>query len=104
MGVERRVGSDMSYWIMHISGQPISETTVNHITCDDMLDPDISVQIKKFDQALTELLDDTNFIIDDFDDFGIKNEGCGIPQWDTWGPSYGDENITQTDTEYGEMI
>ena len=37
-----------------------------------MLDPDIAVQIKAFDRALTERLYDTNFIIDDFDGFGIK--------------------------------
>ena len=54
---------------MPISGQPISETTVQHVTRDDMLDSDIAVQIKAFDKALTERLDDSNFIIDDFDDF-----------------------------------
>ena len=86
MGVTRRVGSDMSYWIISISGWPIVETTVQHVTRDDMLYPDISVQIKVFDQALTERLDNTNFIIDDFDEFGIKYEGIDIPQCDTWDP------------------
>ena len=46
MGLAPRVGSDVPYWIMPISGQPISETTVQHATPDDMLNPDISVQIK----------------------------------------------------------
>ena len=36
-----------------------------------MLDPDIAVQIKAFDQALIERLDDTNFTINDFDGFGV---------------------------------
>ena len=53
MGVAHRLGSNMSYWIMPISGQPISEATVQNVTRDDMLDPDISVQIKAFYQALT---------------------------------------------------
>ena len=62
----------MSYWIIPISGQPISGTTMQHVTRDDILDPDIAVQIKEFDQALTERSYDTNSIIDDFDGFGIK--------------------------------
>ena len=57
MGVKLWVGSDMSYWIMPISVQPIAETTVQHVTRDDMLDPGISVHIKAFDQELTERLD-----------------------------------------------
>ena len=79
MVVVRRVGRDMPYWIMPISGQPIAETTVQHVTRDDIIDPDISVQIKSFDKELTERLEDVNFTIDDFDGFGIKDEGSGMP-------------------------
>ena len=66
---------------MPISGQPIAETTVYHVNCDDMIDPYIVVHIKAFDPALTERLDGTNFIIDDFDGFGMKYEGSDVPQW-----------------------
>ena len=45
MGVAHRLGSDISYWIMPIYGQPIAEKTIKHVTRDDMLDPDISLQI-----------------------------------------------------------
>ena len=69
-----------------------------------MLDPDIAAQIQAFDQALTERLDDTNFIIDDFGGFGMKDEGSDMPQWDTGYPAYGDENTTPTETEYCDMI
>ena len=72
MGVVQRVGREMSYWIMPISSQPILEKTVQHITRDDMLNPDTAVQIKKFHQALTERLDYHYFIIDDFDGFGFE--------------------------------
>ena len=34
-----------------------------------MIDPDIAAWIKVFDKTLTDRLDDTNFIIDDFDVF-----------------------------------
>ena len=59
----------MSYKIIQISGQPIAETTVQHVTCDDIINPDISVQIKAFDQESNECLEDTKFIIDDSNGF-----------------------------------
>ena len=97
MGVTRKVGSNMLYWIMPISGQSIPETTVQHVTCDDILDPDIVVQIKAFDQALSERLDNTNNIIDYFDCFVIKDEGSDMPQWDTWDPAYGEKKPNPTE-------
>ena len=59
---------------------------MQHVTRDDALEPDIAVQIKAFDQTLTERLEDTNFIIDYYDGFGMKDEGSGMPQRDTWDP------------------
>ena len=69
---------------MPISGQPIAETTVQHVNPYDMLDPYIAVQIKAFDQTLTERLDNTNIIINYLDGFGITDEGKDMPLWDTW--------------------
>ena len=62
---------------------------MQHVTRDDMLDPDIAVQINVFDQALTEHLDDANFIINDLDGFGVEYEGSDMSQWDTWYPEHG---------------
>ena len=45
IGVLRKIFRNMYYWIIPISGQPIAETTVQHITHDDMLDPYIAVSI-----------------------------------------------------------
>ena len=104
MGVVRRIVSDILYWIMPISVQPIEEKIVQHVTRYYMLDPDITVQIKAFDWALTEWLYNTNFIIGGFNGVGMKYEGSDMPQWDTWDPAYGDNKITSTETEYGEMI
>ena len=104
MGFARRVVSDMQYRIMTISGQPKAETTVQHIIRHDILDPDISLQIKDFDRALSERLDDTNFIINDFYGFGVEDEGSGMPQWDTWNPAYEDEKTTPSETECGKMM
>ena len=70
MGVARRIGSDMSCWMNPISVQPTAETTVQNVTHDDILDPNIAVQIKSFDQALIECLENIKFIINDFNVFG----------------------------------
>ena len=104
MVLERRVGSDVSCWIIPISVQLIAETTVQNVTRDNIIDPNIVVQIKSFDRALIESLDNINFIIDDFNGFGVYYEGSDMLQWDTWGLAYGDEKITPTETEYGERM
>ena len=39
LGVSHRIGSDMCYWVMEKDGIPVSETTVQHVTRDDMFDP-----------------------------------------------------------------
>ena len=98
MVVARRVGSDMAYWIIPISVQPITETTVQNITRDDIIDPNIAVQIKSFNQALTERLDNIKFIIDGFNGFGVDYEGSDMPQWDTWNLAYGYKKTTPTET------
>ena len=77
---------------------------MQNVTCDDIIDPDIAVQIKSLDQALLEHLDNTNFIINDFNGFGVDYEGSDMPQWDTWDLAYGEEKNTPTETEYGEMM
>ena len=46
MEVALRIGSDVYHFIMPIYSQLISETTVQHATHDDMLDPDIAAHIK----------------------------------------------------------
>ena len=69
MRVSSRVISNMLYWIMPIAGQPIAETTAQKFPCDDMLEPDITVYIKSLDQELTESFGNTNFIINDFNEF-----------------------------------
>ena len=76
----------MAYSIMPVSSQLIAEATVQNVTCNDMPDPYIAVQINVFDQELMECLNDTNFIISYFNVFIIKDEGGNMPQWDTWYP------------------
>ena len=48
-------------------------------------------------------MDDTNFITDDFDGFGVEDDGSDLPQWDTWDPAFGNKKTTPTETKNGKM-
>jgi hypothetical protein len=64
MGVAHKVGSEMCYWLMLVSGIPVANTTVQHVTLEETRNPDIQVQIEAFDKVLVEQLNDTNHTID----------------------------------------
>ena len=97
-GVSHRIGSDMCYWIITSDGIPISESTVQHVTRDDMLEPEIMNQIEEFNETLTTRLDDSKFGIAGMGNFRLEDEEFDLPQWY---PAYGDN--TPTDEEYGNM-
>ena len=89
LGVSHRVGSDMCYWILTQTGHIVAESTVQHVTKDDMSDPDIKEQVDDFDAALEERLDDANFRLpNDEGDFKI-DDAYDLPPWDT---AYGDND------------
>jgi hypothetical protein len=64
MGVAHKVGSEMCYWLIPVSGIPVANTTVQHVTLEEMHNPDIQVQIEAFDKALVVRLNNTNHTID----------------------------------------
>eukprot|EP00804_Cyclotella_cryptica_P025206 CCRYP_010330-RA/>CCRYP_010330-RA protein AED:0.37 eAED:0.37 QI:0/0/0/1/1/1/2/0/416 len=93
-GVSHRVGRDMCYWIMPVSGIPISDTTVQHVTTEDLLNPDIKSQVDKFNEKLVAWIDDTNHrvkwdLLKSLDDLIFDD------------PAYGDGSNTPTDKECG---
>ena len=57
---------------------------MNNVIRDDIIDPNIAVQIKLFDRELIERLENINFIIDDFNGFGVEDEGSDMLQCETW--------------------
>ncbi len=65
IGFAHNVGSDMVYWLMPVSGIPIANSTIQHVTTKDMRDVDISQRIQHFMQRLNERLDVTNFTLED---------------------------------------
>ena len=94
LGVSHRIGSDMCYWIIGVSGIPIAETTVQHVTRDELMDPVLASEIERFNEALTTKLDDSNFKISGVND-GFEDVYADLPQCDK---VYGDN--TPTNTEY----
>lgn len=96
-GISHRVGSDMCYWIIPVSGTPISRTTVQHVTLEDMRNPEIKKQIDEFDRKLNERMDDTNFTNPEATDFAIQD-------LEDDQAAYGDGTQTPGDEEYGDMV
>jgi hypothetical protein len=73
-----------------VSGKMISETTVQHVTRNDLENADIAAAVDEFNSALTARLDDTNFWIS-------NNHGVYIDDFDVQpDAAYGDEADTPT--------
>jgi hypothetical protein len=87
MGVAHKVGSEMCYCLMPVSGIPVSNTTVQHVTLEETRNPDIQVQIRAFDKALVEGLNNTNHTID----MGVR--GVDIYLDDDYRDSYDNEGL-----------
>jgi Reverse transcriptase (RNA-dependent DNA polymerase) len=62
VGVAHRIGSNMCYWLMPVSGILMANTSVQHVIHDDYMNPDIKQQIDSFNEELVERLDSANFI------------------------------------------
>ena len=79
MGVAHRVGSDMCYWLMPVSGVPVVNTTVQHVTAEDLQNPDLQSRVNDFNMRLERRLDDTNFILPGNDiDYYYPTDQYGI--------------------------
>jgi hypothetical protein len=101
-GVAHRIGSDMCYWIIPESGVPVTDTTVQHVTRDDLHDPSISTQVEAFNAALTQRLDDSNFDNPDVAHFHLTDETDHLLYTTQVDPAYGDN--TPTDEDYGDTM
>ena len=84
--VAHRVGSDMCYWLMPVSGVPVVNSSVQHVTADERRNPEIMHRIEDFNTRLNARLDeDTNFARPggDIDDF-YPNDVYEIPTQDEY--------------------
>jgi hypothetical protein len=56
LGVSHHVGSDLCYWILTESGQVVSKTSVEHVTCNDNFNEDMKAKVKDFEKKVRECL------------------------------------------------
>ena len=54
LGVSHRIGSALCYYMIKQNGSIESQTTVQHITTDDMAKPGVKAQVEKFDTTLLD--------------------------------------------------
>ena len=64
LGISHRVGSDMCYRLITEYGKLILKTSVEHVTCDDMIASGNKQHIEIFNTKLEERLDNTRFMVD----------------------------------------
>ena len=93
-GVARYIGWDMCYWVVPISGIPVADSTVQHVTSDDLFNPDIKSQVKAFNSTLESWLDDGN-------DHIKSDLSPALDSFEAVDPAYGDGSLTPMDKEYG---
>ena len=62
----------MCHWLLPKSGKPIADTTVQHVTAEDLRDSETKKQVDDFDTELTQRLDDTHFTIVGTDNFYLE--------------------------------
>ena len=97
LGVAHRIGSDLCYWLLLSTGHVVARTTVQHVTREDILNPEVKAMITEFDEAIVDRLDDQNFQANnDANTFYIQDD-------DTDDTS-GELGTTPTVDEYGDMI
>ena len=109
LGISHKIGSDMCYWVLTVSGKVISRTSVQHVTRDELLDPEMIEIITKFDKDLEKRLDDTNFTnpeagelcIDDIDDADevAHGDGSNTPSVDEYADMEPEERPERDDVD-----
>ena len=58
LGVLQNFGSVLTYWILTESGKFIARLTVQHVTLEDLLDPQKKTRFEEFDAAVHTRLND----------------------------------------------
>ena len=113
MGSARNVGTSLTYWIMPVSGKPLTDDSVEHVTAEDLRNDAIKAQVAAFDAALTTRLNDANFTIPgpydgrhgSLDDFDTGDTPVDSTHGDgtTTRSAYGDDETTPRAEEYGNQ-
>jgi hypothetical protein len=108
MGVAHRVGSDMCYWLMPVSGVPVVNTTVQHVTSEDLRNVDIQAQVDDFNTRLHQRLEDTNFVLpgNDIDYYPTDQYTIDLENGDPENGDADDEGQPEADTidDYDTLV
>lgn len=100
MGVAHRVGSDMCYWLMPVSGVPVVNMTAQHVTAEDLRNPDIKARVDDFDMRLDRWMDDTNFVLPGNDiDYYYPTDQYAI-DYENGDPQNGDLDEGQPEADF----
>jgi len=100
LGVSPNVGSDLTFFIISATGDITSNSSVQHVTVDDWLNPDIQARIRRFDERLAERLDPANHGIPENELAGASqiDDDMAVPRDET---AYGGPETTPTEGDYG---
>jgi len=63
LGISKKVGTGMTYFVLTRNGKVISESTVQHVTQEDMRNEDTRAKVEQFNAEVKERLNDENFEI-----------------------------------------
>ena len=82
---------------MTVLGKLVTQTTVNHVICTELLDTDMKGRIDIFYEEIEKRLDDTNFV----DDFGANFYIDDVDEANE--VAHGDGTNTLSDEAYADM-
>ena len=111
MGAARNVGAALTYWIMPVSGKPVTDDSVQHVTAEDLRNDDIKAQVDAFNTALAaKLNDEKHQITGPFDGrYGTLDDITDDTPVDTTHgdgktsqSAYGDGSKTPSDDDYAQ--
>lgn len=61
LGISKKVGTGMCYFILTRDGKVISESSVQHVTEEDMRSEAMQAKVEEFNRTVNEKLDDENY-------------------------------------------
>ena len=98
IGTSHKIGSNMCYWLLTLSGKTVDRTTVQYVIHTDLINTDMKWRIEKFEEELEKWLDDTTFV----DDVGVDFYIDDVHESDYAAHEYGSN--TPSDEVYGDIM
>ena len=84
LGVSHRVGSAMCYWVLNNEGNVLSRTTVQHVTRDEIANPEIMQMIRDYHGQLESIIGNDQYVSTDSEFDQFINEDVPDPNEDIY--------------------